>query len=248
MRHWNRGRKTVRNLLLALVLACLLYASQGFPPYTVGGMCRQFRHDYLLGELEPLYVQRDRVRLSRKHYHYTTIAARSGETYALFRYEDSLLGSHRDWSDFRPVLGEGSVCAANGGTIYAAGPFEGAAYARAVIRAEKTPEPNGRVKTRTFTLAGERLADQVFAFPYEREHSQSYWDNQNGEPYDYRELTLLDIVDLWYRKPAPAPASPHTYYLEDAEIPCTVTLYGESGEVLESFPLSVTAEGLRSWW
>lgn len=245
MRHWNRGRKTARNLLLALLLVFLIHASQGFPPYTARGMCRQFRHDYLLGELEPLYVQRDWVRPHRKNYHYTTIAARSGETYALFRYEDSLLGSHRDWSDFRPVLGEGFVCAANRGTIYAAGPFEGAAYARAVIRAEKAPEPNGKVKTRTFTLAGERLADQVFAFPYEREYSQSYWDNQNGEPYDYRDLTLYDIVNLWYRKPAPD--TPHTYYLEDTEIPCTVTLYGESGEVLESFPLSVTTEGLLSY-
>ena len=117
MRHWNRGRKTARNLLLALLLVFLIHASQGFPPYTARGMCRQFRHDYLLGELEPLYVQRDWVRPHRKNYHYTTIAARSGETYALFRYEDSLLGSHRDWSDFRPVLGEGSVCAANRGTI-----------------------------------------------------------------------------------------------------------------------------------
>ena len=59
MRHWNRGKKTVRNFLLALLLVFLIYASQGFPPYTVRGICRQVRHDYLLGELEPLYVQRD---------------------------------------------------------------------------------------------------------------------------------------------------------------------------------------------
>ena len=43
MRHWNRGRKTVRNFLLALLLAVLLYASQGFPPYTVKGMCRELQ-------------------------------------------------------------------------------------------------------------------------------------------------------------------------------------------------------------
>ena len=51
MRHWNRGKKTVRNFLLALLLVFLIYASQGFPPYTVKGICRQVRHDYLLGEL-----------------------------------------------------------------------------------------------------------------------------------------------------------------------------------------------------
>ena len=116
MRHWNRGRKTVRNFLLALLLAFLVYASQGFPPYTVKGMCLRVQHDYLLGELEPLYVQRHRVRFSGgKSVRYTTLAARSEETYAIFRYEDSLLGSHRDWSDLKPVFGEGAVCTARGG-------------------------------------------------------------------------------------------------------------------------------------
>ena len=146
MRHWNRGRKTVRNFLLALLCVFLLYASQGFPPYTVRGMCLQTQHDYLLEELEPLYVQRDwRHNAANSYLRYTTIAARSGETYALFRYQESLLGSHRDWSGFGPAFGEGAVCVARGGKIYAAGPFTEAASAVAVVRAEKAPEPNGRV-------------------------------------------------------------------------------------------------------
>ena len=96
MRHWNRGKKTVRNFLLALLLVFLIYASQGFPPYTVRGMCRQVRHDYLLGELEPLYVQRDWRHPSANRYkRYTTVAARCGETYTIFRYADGLLGRDR---------------------------------------------------------------------------------------------------------------------------------------------------------
>ena len=79
MRHWNRGRKTVRNFLLALVLALLVYASQGFPPYTVRGMCLRIGHDYLLEEPEPLYVQRDwRHYAANRYARYTMVAARSG--------------------------------------------------------------------------------------------------------------------------------------------------------------------------
>ena len=172
MRHWNRGKKTVRNFLLALLLVFLIYASQSFPPYTVRGMCRQVQHDYLLGELEPLYVQRDWRHPSANRYErYTTVAARCGETYTIFRYADGLLGSHRDWSDLSPVFGEGAVCVARGGKIYAAGPFAEAATAVAVVRAEKPPAPNGNVECREFTLEGERLADQVFVFPYETDYS-----------------------------------------------------------------------------
>lgn len=243
MRHWNRGRKTVRNFLAALLLLFLLYASQGFPPYTVKGMCRQMQHDYLLEELEPLYVRRHRVRFSGgKSVRYTTVAARSGETYTIFRYEDGLLGSHRDWSDLSPVFGEGAAATARAGTIYAAGPFEEAASAVAVVRAEKEPEPNGTVKSREFVLEGERLADQVFAFPYEMDGHHF----EDEEP-DYRELSLTELVDLWYRRMAQG-EGPSVYFLQDGELPCTVTLYGESGETLETFSLTVTADGIRSWW
>ena len=144
MRHWNRGRKTVRNFLLALLLVFLVYASQGFPPYTVQGMCRQMQNDYLLEDLEPLYAQRDWLHYTaNKYQRRTMVAARSGETYTIFRYEDSLLGSHLDWSDLSPVFGEGAVCTARNGTIYAAGPFENAATAAIVVRTERKPESGG---------------------------------------------------------------------------------------------------------
>lgn len=243
MRHWNRGRKTVRNFLLALLLAFLLYASQGFPPYTVKGICRQMRHDYLLEELEPLYVRRDWRHYSANRYErYTTVAARSGETYAIFRYADGLLGSHRDWSDLKPVFGEGAACVARGGKIYAAGPFEEAAAAVAVVRAEKPPALNGEVKSREFTLEGERLADQVFVFPYETDYS-----GFEGEHMGEEDLVLPAVVEMWYRRPA-LNADPGLYYHENKDLPCTVTLYGEAGEELGTFDLTVTTEGIRSWW
>ena len=236
MRHWNRGRKTVRNFLLAVLLAFLIYASQGFPPYTVRGMCRQVQHDYLLGELEPLYVQRSWWHYAANRYQrYTTIAARCGETYTIFRYKDGLLGSHLDdWRNPNPAIGEGSVCRAWAGTIYAAGPFEEAASASAAVRVEKTLEVSGRVVGREFVLEGERLTDQVFAFPYETS-SQFYGDEDKA----YGDMSLPELVDLWYRRPAPN---------GDVELPCTVTLYGASGEVLEVFELTVTASGILSLW
>lgn len=241
MRHWNRGKKTVRNFLLALLLAFLVYASQGFPPYTVKGICRQFQRDYLLEEkLEPLFVRRERVKFSReKSIHFTTIAARSGDTYAIFRYEDTLLGSHRDWYMRSPALGEGAVCSAWAGIIYTAGPFEEAASAKAVIRLEKA----GTAKSREFTLEGERLSDQVFAFPYEMGHH--HFDD---EEMDYMDMSLPELAQEWYQRPAPN-ADPGVHYIiMDAEVPCTVTLYGGAGEALATFPLTVTTGGLRSWY
>lgn len=247
MRHWNRGRRTVRNLLLALLLAFLIYASQGFPPYTVKGMCRQVRNDYLLGEVEPLYVQRDRIHLSSSStLHLTNVAARSGDTYLFFSYRDSLLGSRRDWSaGFSTVFGEGSACIARAGKIYAAGPFEGAASAVAVVRAEKEPEPNGRVLSREFALEGTRLADQVFVFPYDA-HERYLGRDADVDDLDPMELTLPEIANLWYRRPIHS-ADPGVYAILDRELPCTVTLYDESGGALGTFEGSVTTEGIRSW-
>lgn len=248
MRHWNRGRKTVRNFLLALVLALLVYASQGFPPYTVRGMCLRIGHDYLLEEPEPLYVQRDwRHYAANRYARYTMVAARSGETYGFFRYEDGLLGSQRDRSWFQPVFGEGAVCVARGGKIYAAGAFENAVSATAVVRVEKGPEPDGTAMSRAFTLTGERLAEDVFAFPYQAERSQAYWEAWEGGDYDDRDLNLEELVELWYREPA-EDAGPGVYRMLDEELPCTVTLYDGAGEVLKTVSLTVTTDGIRSWW
>lgn len=238
MRHWNRGRRTVRNFLLILLMAFLIYASQGFPPYTVKGMCRQTSHDLLLGELEPLYVQRDWWHYTTNRYRrYTTVAARSGETYTIFRYRDGLLGSHRDWGSSGAVVGEGAVCRARNGTIYAAGPFEEAASAVAEVRAERTLETTGRVMGRTFTLEGTRLAEQVFAFSYETDRFVPA-----DEDRAYGEMSLEELVDLWYRRP------PDKLAYENADLPCTVTLYDAAGEALETFDLTVTTDQIRSGW
>ena len=179
---------------------------------------------------------------ANRYERYTTVAARCGEPYTIFRYADGLLGSHRDWSDLSPVFGEGAVCVARGGKIYAAGPFAEAATAVAVVRAEKPPAPNGNVECREFTLEGERLADQVFVFPYETDYSSF-----EGEHMGEEDLVLPAVVEMWYRKPAPN-ADPGLYYFENKDLPCTVTLYSETGEALETFDLTVTTEGIRSWW
>ena len=241
MRHWNRGRKTVRNFLLVLLMIFLVYASQGFPPYTVRGMCRRVSHDFLLGELEPLYVQRDWLHPSSNRYlRYTTVAARSGETYTIFRYRDGLLGSQRDWGSSGAVLGEGAVCRARNGTIYAAGPFEEAVSAVAEVRAERTLKTSGRVMGRTFTLEGTRLADQVFAFSY---GTADYFGSQD-EDRAYGEMSLEELVDLWYRRPL----NKLGYAEANADLPCTVTLYDEAGEALETFDLTVTTDQILSGW
>ena len=67
------------------------------------------------------------------------------------------------------------------------------------------------------------------------------------EEPDYRELSLTELVDLWYRRMERGEGS-STYFYRAGELPCVVTLYGESGETLETFSLTVTAEGIRSWW
>ena len=269
MRHWDRGKKTARNFLLAVLLAFLIYASQGFPPYTVQGMCRQIQHDYLLGELEPLYVKREWIHFSRQNLHFTMTAARSGDTYTIFRYQDSFLGSHRDWSQLPPVFGEGAVCVANADIIYTAGPFEEAASAAATVYLEKIED--GEVqRTRDITLEGERLAAEVFAFSYsEEEETQrlTFWEeiqrmeeSPEGFPEDYlvfREhqehpsldriedfLGLESLAEYWYR----IPSGKGGYIMPSVDLPCIVTLYDEAGQVLETFELSVTTMGLWSWW
>lgn len=161
----NRIQKTVRNLLACVLLAGCLYASMSFPPYTVGGMCCRFQHDYLLGELEPLHVQGNAARIGNQTVgaRFTMVLASSGDIYVSFRYQ----GGYRLDFRFQPEISEGTICVARGERIYAAGPFEGAVSAVAVVRVEKWPAPNGAVKVREFTLEEERLANGVFAFPNE---------------------------------------------------------------------------------
>lgn len=246
MRHWNRGKKTVRNLILAFLLGMALFASLGFPPYTVRGMCRQFRRDYLLEDLQPLYVHRRGYHNASRvlGIHKTTVLARSGEdTYAVFRYHREGLDCRRDLF-FTSRLSRGGICTARKGQIYAAGPFENAASATAVVRAEKPdPEPNGTRKSKEFLLEGKRLKGQVFAFPYDTEYSLSFWEDE--QPFDYEQACLPELVERWYRRPVANGNG--AYHLLDRDLPCTVTLYDEAGNVLEVLRLAVTSEELRDW-
>ena len=263
MRHWNRGRKTVRNFLLAFLLAVLLYAALGFPPYTVRGMCLRFQHDYLLEDLEPLYVQhtaREKNLRAR-----TLILARSGETYAIFRYSNhSFLQNQLDmW--VKPEIREGGAGMVRGMAIYAAGPFREAASATATVRLEKW-EDGVLQRTRDFTLEGERLAESAFRFPLGDEtgwQSLTFWESYlriedfpeddqaflqgqemppSGEMEDL--LGLKSLAELWYREESGGNA----YSLPDVELPCTVTLYGETGAPLTTLKLTIRTTGLWSWY
>ena len=116
-----------------------------------------------------------------------------------------------------------------------------------MVRVEKGPEPDGTAMSRAFTLTGERLAEDVFAFPYQAERSQAYWEAWEGGDYDDRDLNLEELVELWYREPA-EDADPGVCRMLDEELPCTVTLYDGAGEVLKTVSLTVTTDGIRSWW
>nr|WP_325199910.1 hypothetical protein [uncultured Oscillibacter sp.] len=211
MMRFDRKRRTVRNLTVSALLLLTLYASLGFPPYTVGAMCRRFQHDYLLEDLEPLYVERVYKRPSLAGGE-TFILARSGDLYAFFGY-NRYYTTVREAGRVEPIIGRGRVCGALYDHIYLAGPFEEAVSASAVVRLEKRePEPNGELRFQEFLFEGERLAEQVFVF---FDASLTY-----GSP-------LQEKLGKWY-----APR-------EGRMVACTVTLYGQSGEVLESFQTEV---------
>ena len=225
----SRKARIVRNLTLSALAAAVLYAALGFPPYTVNGMVDRMARRYLLPDLKPVYVLKD-----RRHYgsdilpgrRFTYIIARSGEDYLAFQYNTYLWSSELFFSR-DPVLAEGAYCAARAGTLYAASPaMSGAATATAAVE----------TKYETFTLEGERLSEEVFGFPY-----------RNGNGPD-----LYTAVDFAYRKDSYA----HTYeggtvtgYTRvDADLPVTVTLYDEVGKALDTLRLTVSTSEITGWY
>lgn len=232
----SRRGKTVRNLALCTLLGVLLHALMGFPPYTVGAMCRQFQASRLLaGEIEPLYVRHERYNYGGDLTYRirTFILARSGETYDAFLYSRNLLENEID-DHYSPKMAHGALCAAWNGTIYAAGPFEEADSAVLEIRTQLRNRDKV-LKSKTFTIAGERLENEVFGFPYSLDMiggGLSGWDPEDL-PDD---LSLYNVSKLWYRD----------YWDEDGghgvrheDIPCVLTLYDGTGGELERYDLSV---------
>lgn len=118
------------------------------------------------GEIEPLHVRHERYGYSGDWVYRvrTFILAKSGETYASFLYSRNLLQNEIDYH-YTPKIEQNALCAAWNGTIYAAGPFAEADSAILEIEAELRNRDKV-LKSKTFTIAGERLENEVFGFPY----------------------------------------------------------------------------------
>ena len=87
----RRRRRIFKNLLFCLLLALGSVVVLDFPAYTVEAMCREVEREYLLADLEPLYVLEDREEYSSGNDDFTFVVARSGESYIAFQYELSLI-------------------------------------------------------------------------------------------------------------------------------------------------------------
>lgn len=248
----NRKQKIVRNLLICALLGFCAYAALGFPPYTVKGMCRQVARDYFLEDLEPVYVRQEKSKayygeyLGRKN---TFVLARSGGTYTAFQFQQHGLQNMRYYVRGSGVeMANGALCTAWGGTLYAAGPFEDAVSATAVVTARRQYAALGEDgEVVDFTLEGEKLSDGAFAFSYiSPDHRWSRFE-PGQDPLPGQEIDLLDAINLWYWKPL-GEENGGGHSLLHADLPCVVTLYGADGGVLDVLELAVEVYELDDTW
>ena len=233
----RRKQKILRNGLCCLGLILLTYASLGFPPYTVRGMCERERREMLLPELEPVYVLKEKHEYSgdwRKR-QYTFIIARCEDTYVSFQYDrHGLQNTPGPIRRTDLAKGKGALCTARRGIMYVVGDLKDASSASAVVRAS-----NG-TKVRDFELTGQRLNEEMFVFDY---------NNGEGEVFSFfldekteEEMTLGEISMYWYR----TPIGDSGYSYDHADLPVTVTLYDESGAVLDTLNMEVGTYDLHS--
>lgn len=234
----NRKQKIFRNLLVSLLALVLAWAADGFPPYTVAGMCRRAERQYLLEEVEPLYVLNNQIDYSGEWLdtHCTYVLAKAGETYLEFQYERHLLQGHfTEPRSSRGNIAKGALCAARNGILYVAGPLADAASAKAVVTVKG--DVPGKPASMNFTFAGERLAEEVFGFSYYEGDARFHSFDFDGE-YD-----LIEAAWDYHST---------TYYgggrgLNHVEMPCTVTLYDEAGAVLDVWKLTIGTYDINSW-
>lgn len=232
MMRLNRKQKILRNLLVCLLLILAAYAALGFPPCTVKEMCERQRRNFLMPEMEPVYVLKEKHEfsgewLSRR---YTFIIARCEDTYLCFQYDWHGLQNTAD-SIRKPVIGGEVLCMARAGTMYVAGDFSDAASATAVVRASNGTE------YRDYELSGEKLSEEVFGFEYG--YTRGF-----VEDIPFEELRLGEIAEYWYR----TPIGESSYSLNHAELPVTVTLYDEGGKTVDTLSLTVSTYDLHSWY
>lgn len=233
----RRKQKILRNGLCCLGLILLTYASLGFPPYTVRGMCERERREMLLPELEPVYVLKEKHEYSGDWLkrQYTFIIARCQDTYVSFQYDrHGLQNTPGPIRRTDLAKGKGALCTARSGIMYVVGDLKDASSASAVVRAS-----NG-TKVRDFELTGQRLNEEMFVFDY---------NNGEGEVFSFfldekteEEMTLGEIAMYWYR----TPIGDSGYSYDHADLPVTVTLYDEDGAVVDTLHLDVGTYDLHS--
>lgn len=247
MRHWNRKEKAARNLLVCVLLAGVIYAMLGFPPYTVGQKLKRLEQRYLLANLEPLYVERIRHRGSSQWYgrYNTLVIARSPEgDYVATAFEQDLLEIMEGiwWNE---KLGKGNLCYvwAKGRFFVAGENLRGAASATAVVE----------TRNRDFTLEGERVGDGVFAFTYVApDHDYSVRSGNAPSVGPDGVTDLLYAIDLWYWDLVREEGGSLHYTFAYEDLPCSVTAYDEAGRVVGTERLAIGAAELDApfdrWW
>lgn len=239
----NRKQKIVRNLLVCLLLAAVTYAALGFPPYTVQGMLERTERRYLLSDLEPLLVKRERIDYSNKllDTHETYLLAKTENTYIFTKFERHFLAVKPGYSD-KLKMGRDFLCAAQGGCLYLAGEFPDDASAVMQVTVEKREmyydKDRNLIRTeqgpaRTFTYQGERLGEELFEFRYMEE---------DGFPWALSDLPeseyhLGQAAHEWYSTYVEGSGGSGVHH---ADLPVTVTLYDGKGEVLDTLDFTIS--------
>lgn len=222
MRRWNRKQRVIRNLLLSVLLGLAAYALLGFPPYTTGQKLDRLEREFMLEDLEPVYVQTGRHRRADQLFGswYTLVMARSPQgNYVSEGWEQS--GLKIEESMWERNLGEKSICQVWGDAFYvAADALRNAVCATAVVE----------TKYRTFTLEGQPVEEGVFSFAY-LVPDHDYNRFAHGQRIDPgTEIDLLDAVELWYWE---------NNVLVSQDLSCTVTARDQAGKVLGELELSL---------
>ena len=247
----TRGQKTLRNALLCILLAALVYAMLGFPPYTVRGMLDRVERRYLLSDLEPVLVVRDSWRYSDDFlpHRVTYLIARTGDTYVSTDFT-------RHGLEVRPEyrrnlkMSRSALCLGLNGTLYVAGDFGEAASASVEVTAQRTtrtydPETEEYELTlgeqKTFAYQGKKVNDALFSFDYREEDPDTWgvWGPNTG---------LEGAAYNWYSVYIKGDKSGGGSILH-CDLPVKVTLYDEAGGTLDTLELTIDNYELHhSYW
>lgn len=243
---WNRGQKTVRNLVLCALLGGLVYAMLGFPPYTVRGMLGRAEREYLLSDLEPLLVEKTSFRYTDEliAWHTTYLFAHTGDTYVCASWSRHFLEVQQQRGRALK-MSRGSLCTAIDGYLYVLGSFEGAAFAEAEVTVERTTQVYDPDTEECETTFG---AKAVYAYPGEKVNGEVFRFRYRGEEDGrYDNASLTSRSSQWYRRYQKGDLY-GGYGILHADLPVRVTLYGEDGDVLKTLELAVDNYEFSSIW